>query len=226
MYLLQPIKARGTYFCPADIPFLSAHHSHDTHRWHSGFSLSIGLKWRRQEKHPLLLSTRQVWLPTRMKCWSSTCGLQARSQLKEARGAYISKHFAQSSAGPSANPSKVATPLGKFGIVQWGWWWWYCLRRLNGFANKPVSLAMLKLISSDASQRALAVLWNSLQKGKNWGIKTRKWINILQYYSILHAFNVILNWLLHNITQYYMDITILFNIACTLGSIQFNDTEY
>ena len=35
---------------------------------------------------------------------------QARSQLKEAWGAYSTKHFAQSSAGPSANPSKVVTP--------------------------------------------------------------------------------------------------------------------
>ena len=35
---------------------------------------------------------------------------QARGQLKEAWSAYISKHFTQSSAGPSANPSKVATP--------------------------------------------------------------------------------------------------------------------
>ena len=37
---------------------------------------------------------------------------QARSQLKEAWIAYISKHFTQASAGPSANPSKVATPPG------------------------------------------------------------------------------------------------------------------
>ena len=37
---------------------------------------------------------------------------QARSQLKEAWIAYNSKHFTQSSAGPSANPSKVATPPG------------------------------------------------------------------------------------------------------------------
>ena len=37
---------------------------------------------------------------------------QARGQLKEAWSAYISKHFTQSSAGPSANPSKVATPPG------------------------------------------------------------------------------------------------------------------
>ena len=37
---------------------------------------------------------------------------QARSHLKEAWIAYISKHFTQSSAGPSANPSKVATPPG------------------------------------------------------------------------------------------------------------------
>ena len=32
--------------------------------------------------------------------------------LHEAWSAYISKHFTQSSAGPSANPSKVATPQG------------------------------------------------------------------------------------------------------------------
>ena len=37
---------------------------------------------------------------------------QARGQLKEAWSAYISKHFTQSSAGPSANPSKVGTPPG------------------------------------------------------------------------------------------------------------------
>ena len=37
---------------------------------------------------------------------------QARGQLKEVWIAYISKHFTQSSAGPSANPSKVVTPLG------------------------------------------------------------------------------------------------------------------
>ena len=35
---------------------------------------------------------------------------QARGQLKEAWSAHISKHFAQSSAGPSTNPSKAATP--------------------------------------------------------------------------------------------------------------------
>ena len=34
---------------------------------------------------------------------------QARSQLKEA---WIAKYFTQSSAGPSANPFKVATPPG------------------------------------------------------------------------------------------------------------------
>ena len=37
---------------------------------------------------------------------------QAHSQLKEAYSAYISKHFTQSSAGPSANPFKVANPPG------------------------------------------------------------------------------------------------------------------
>ena len=37
---------------------------------------------------------------------------QKRSQLKEAWSAYILKHFAQSSAGPSVNPSKVATLPG------------------------------------------------------------------------------------------------------------------
>ena len=35
---------------------------------------------------------------------------QARGQLKEAWSAYILKHFTQSSADPSVNPSKVATP--------------------------------------------------------------------------------------------------------------------
>ena len=37
---------------------------------------------------------------------------QARGQLKEVWSAYISKYFTQSSAGPSANPFKVATPPG------------------------------------------------------------------------------------------------------------------
>ena len=38
---------------------------------------------------------------------------QARTQLKEAWRAYISKHFAQASVGgPSVNPSKFATPPG------------------------------------------------------------------------------------------------------------------
>ena len=41
---------------------------------------------------------------------------QARGQLKEAWtwpwSAYISEHCTQSSAGPSANPSKAATPPG------------------------------------------------------------------------------------------------------------------
>ena len=49
---------------------------------------------------------------------------------------------------------------------------------------------------------------------------------MFQYYSILHAFDVILNWVLQNPTQYYMDITILLNITFVLGSIQFNATEY
>ena len=44
--------------------------------------------------------------------WSQLTDSQARSQLKEAWSAYISKHFTQSSAGPSANPSMVATPPG------------------------------------------------------------------------------------------------------------------
>ena len=48
---------------------------------------------------------------------------QARSQLKEAWSAYISKHSAHSSAGPSANPSnlKVAGRYS-FGIAPWGYW--------------------------------------------------------------------------------------------------------
>ena len=40
---------------------------------------------------------------------------QVSNQLREAWtrwSAYISKHFAESSAGPSSNPSQVATPLG------------------------------------------------------------------------------------------------------------------
>ena len=61
------------------------------------------------------------------------------------------------------------------------------------------------------------------KKGKIWGIKQPA---KNQYYSILHAFNVILKWVLHNITQYYIDIIILLNITCILGSIQINTTEY
>ena len=37
---------------------------------------------------------------------------ESHSQLKEAWRAYVPKHFAQFSSGPSAKPSKVATPLG------------------------------------------------------------------------------------------------------------------
>ena len=48
------------------------------------------------------------------------------------------------------------------------------------------------------------------------------WINILQYYSILHAFNVILNWVSRNITQY----STLPNSTYILVSIQFNITQY
>ena len=44
--------------------------------------------------------------------WPQACG-----QLKEAWIAYNSKHFTQSSAGPSANPSKVATPPGSVEAV-------------------------------------------------------------------------------------------------------------
>ena len=43
--------------------------------WHTGFYLSpIGLKWRRPGKGPLLRSSRRLWLPSRTKCWKSTCG--------------------------------------------------------------------------------------------------------------------------------------------------------
>ena len=81
------------------------------------------------------------------------------------------------------------------------------------------------LVNSDSSQ--WTVPWDSLQKGKIWGIKVdtddKKMIKqpainqYVQYYFILHAFDVILKWLLHNIAQYYMDITILLNIACNIG---------
>ena len=50
---------------------------------------------------------------------------QALSQLKEAWSPHITKHFAQSSPGPSDNPSKVATPPGIpdwTGIAARGWW--------------------------------------------------------------------------------------------------------
>ena len=43
--------------------------------WHTGLYCSpIGLKWRRQGKGPLLLSSRQLWLPSRLKCWKRTRG--------------------------------------------------------------------------------------------------------------------------------------------------------
>ena len=43
--------------------------------WHTGFCLSPkGLKSRRQGKGPLLRSSRQLLLPSRTKCWKSTCG--------------------------------------------------------------------------------------------------------------------------------------------------------
>ena len=44
--------------------------------------------------------------------WTVIALLAPCSQLKDAWIAYISKHFTQSSAGPSANPSKVATSQG------------------------------------------------------------------------------------------------------------------
>ena len=66
---------------------------------------------------------------------------------------------------------------------------------------------------------------------------TRNEINILQYYATLYAFNVILKWVLHNLTQYYMYITLLLNITCIWGSntvvlnsillnITYNMTQY
>ena len=43
-------------------------------------------------------------------------------------------------------------PLLPSWIILWGWWWRYVLRTLNGFKHKPVSFAMLMLLSSDACQ--------------------------------------------------------------------------
>ena len=76
----------------------------------------------------------------------------ASSQLKAAWSAYLLKHFAQSSAGPSANPSKVVSPPGPDCLVGLVvevpieiFKWLYKL-------HKPVSFVMLMLASSDASQ--------------------------------------------------------------------------
>ena len=65
-------------------------------------------------------------------------------------------------------------------------------------------------------------------------------MGITQYYSILHGYynitqyyiqywvvfnSIILN-IASNITQYHMDITILLNITCNMGSIHFHNTQY
>ena len=43
--------------------------------WHTGFSPSqTGLKWRRQEKQPILPSSSKLWRLSRTRCWTSTCG--------------------------------------------------------------------------------------------------------------------------------------------------------
>ena len=64
------------------------------------------------------------------------------------------------------------------------------------------------------------------KKGKIWGIKQPA---LNQYFSILLHIACIqcnIELVINKITQYYLDITILPNIICLLGSIQFNTTEY
>ena len=78
---------------------------------------------------------------------------------------------------------------------------------------KPVFLAMLMQISNDGNQWA-----GGYAKRQIWCMNQYFW-----YYSILHAFNVRSNRVLHNITQFYMDI--LLNMTCILSSIQFNNTD-
>ena len=82
--------------------------------------------------------------------------LQARGQLKEAWSAYISKHFTQSSAGPSANPSKARLLLDRpLGLVEE-----VLLENINGFTHKPVSFAVLMLVSEQSMQNW--VVFNSI----------------------------------------------------------------
>ena len=71
---------------------------------------------------------------------------QAHIQLKEAWSAYISKHFAQTSAGPSATQCKPLQGCDSSGIALWGWWWRYSLRTLNGDTQTSV------LCNANASQ--------------------------------------------------------------------------
>ena len=159
---------------------------------HQYFSIQViiqqyySTQWSRQGKGSLLLSSRTLAAfeneILKVHLWP-----QARGQLKEAWGAYISKHFLQSSAGPSANPSKVANSWDHPA----GWWRMCWLRILNGFPHKPVSFAVLKLVSSDAGPSQRTVPWNSRQKGQNLGHKTAGnesiFLNISQYYINLHA---------------------------------------
>ncbi len=92
------------------------------------------------------------------------------------------------------------------GIANWGWWKRFCLRTLNGFTHKPVSLTML------ANEQHCQI--HARKKANLRAISSQKWINITQYSSILHD-----TWcnIEFSITQYYIvKHTILPNITWNL----------
>ena len=89
--------------------------------WHTGCYLSpIGLKWRRTGKGPLLRSSTLLWLPSRTKSWKSICGPKHVANSRRP-GVLTSRSTSLNLllvTGPSANPSKVATPPGSpYGAV-------------------------------------------------------------------------------------------------------------
>ena len=82
-------------------------------------------------------------------------------------------------------------------------------------ARHSVSFAVLMLVSIHASQ--WTVLWDSLQKGENWGIKQPA---MNQYVSILLHITCISCNIEMGITQYYSILhgnIILLNITCNIG---------
>ena len=159
LVIFQPIKAWRWSLGPTHLSFLPPHHQHDT-----GFYLSpIGLKWRRPGKGPLLRSSRRLWLPSRTKCWKSTCGPNLPPSTWPTQGGLKCLYL---EALHSIFCWSICQPFQgshSSGIALWGRWMRFCLRSLNGFKHKPVSFAVLMLVNSHSSQ--WTVLRDSLQKG-------------------------------------------------------------